>query len=174
MEADHQPAARPGVRLAVDVGDVRVGVAATDPDALLATPVMTLRRDSRRGSDLRMLSRIIADRAVTVVYVGLPLSLSGEHTASTVKAQQYAQALADRLAASSTPQTQVRLVDERLSTVSAAQKMRDSGVDSRAGRETIDQAAAVEILEHALQMRRARAQEPGDVVVPHHEEDTSP
>lgn len=174
MASERAAGSRAGVRLAVDVGEARVGLAASDPDALLATPVMTLRRDQNRGSDQRMLVKIARERGARVVYVGLPLSLSGEHTASTVKAQQYAQALADRLAASSTPETQVRLVDERLSTVSAAQKMRDSGVDSRAGRETIDQAAAVEILEHALQMRRARAQEPGDVVVPRHAEDTSP
>ncbi len=71
---------RPGVRLAVDVGDARVGLAASDPDALVATPVMTLRRDARRGSDLRMLVKIAQERRARVIYVGLPLSLSGQET----------------------------------------------------------------------------------------------
>lgn len=151
---------RPGVRLGVDVGDARVGLAATDPDALLATPVMTLRRDPNRGSDLRMLLKIVVDRSVTVIYVGLPLSLSGAETPSTQKARDYAQALSERLAAAELL-TEVRLVDERLSTVSAADKMRASGVESREQRDRIDQAAAVEILEHALEIRRAQGVEPG-------------
>ncbi|MDO5492467.1 MAG: Holliday junction resolvase RuvX [Nesterenkonia sp.] len=157
--------ARAGVRLAVDVGEARVGLAATDPDALIATPVMTLRRDPRRGGDLRMLSRVVADRTAVIVYVGLPLALSGGETASTTKAREYAQQLADRLAQAREP-TEVRLVDERLSTVSAAQKMRESGVDARGGRAEIDQAAAVEILEHALAVRRAQGAEPGRAVLP--------
>ena len=151
---------RPGVRLGVDVGDARVGLAATDPDALLATPVMTLRRDPNRGSDLRMLLKIVVDRSVTVIYVGLPLSLSGAETPSTQKARDYAQALSERLAAAELL-TEVRLVDERLSTVSAADKMRASGVESSEQRDRIDQAAAVEILEHALEIRRAQGVEPG-------------
>ncbi|GAB3178540.1 Holliday junction resolvase RuvX [Nesterenkonia halophila] len=151
---------RAGVRLAVDVGEARVGVAASDPDALVATPVMTLRRDPRRGSDLRMLTRIAADRGAAAVYVGLPLSLSGEETESTRKAREYAAAAAGRFAAAGLGTT-VHLVDERLSTVSAAQKMRDSGVASRDQREAIDQAAAVEILTQALEIRAAQGVEPG-------------
>lgn len=151
---------RPGVRLGVDVGEARVGLAATDPDALLATPVMTLRRDPNKGSDLRMLTKIVADRSVTFVYVGLPLSLSGAETPSTQKARDYAQALSERLAQAEL-QAEVRLVDERLSTVSAADKMRASGVQSKDQRDRIDQAAAVEILEHALEIRRTQGVEPG-------------
>ena len=155
--------ARAGVRLAVDVGDVRVGLAASDPDALLATPVMTLRRDANRGSDLRMLLKIIADRAAVVVYVGLPLSLSGTETPSTQKARDYAVALAAQLASQSSP-TEVRLIDERLSTVSAAEKMRAAGVEAKNQRSAIDQAAAVEILTHALDMRSALGREAGTLV----------
>ncbi|GAA4926835.1 Holliday junction resolvase RuvX [Nesterenkonia rhizosphaerae] len=155
--------ARAGVRLAVDVGDVRVGLAASDPDALMATPVMTLRRDANRGSDLRMLLKIIADRAAVVVYVGLPLSLSGTETPSTQKARDYAVALASQLAEQASP-TQVRLIDERLSTVSAAEKMRAAGVEAKNQRSTIDQAAAVEILTHALDMRSALGREAGTLV----------
>lgn len=153
-------AQRAGVRLGVDVGDARVGLAATDPDALLATPVMTLRRDPNKGSDLRMLTKIAADRDAAVIYVGLPLSLSGAETSSTQKARDYAAQLAQRLADAEL-EAEVRLVDERLSTVSAAVKMRTSGVESKDQRDQIDQAAAVEILEHALEMRRTQGVEPG-------------
>lgn len=153
-------AQRAGVRLGVDVGDARVGLAATDPDALLATPVMTLRRDPNKGSDLRMLTKIVADRDAAVIYVGLPLSLSGAETSSTQKARDYAAQLAQRLADAEL-EAEVRLVDERLSTVSAAVKMRTSGVESKDQRDQIDQAAAVEILEHALEMRRTQGVEPG-------------
>ncbi|WP_033420274.1 Holliday junction resolvase RuvX [Nesterenkonia alba] len=152
--------ARAGVRLGVDVGEARVGLAASDPDALLATPVMTLRRDPNRGSDLRMLTRIAADRAAQVIYVGLPISLSGEETLSTQKARQYADQLAVRLQEAGLG-TEVRLVDERLSTVSAAGKMRQAGVESRDQRDRIDQAAAVEILTQALETRAAQGTEPG-------------
>lgn len=154
---------RAGVRLAVDVGEVRVGLAASDPDALLATPVMTLRRDPNRGSDQRMLVKISRERKARVLYVGLPLSLSGAETASTQKARDYAQALAQRL--TEPDDAQVRLVDERLSTVSASSKMRAAGVEARNQRSSIDQAAAVEILTHALETRSSLSREPGTVVI---------
>jgi putative Holliday junction resolvase len=157
---------RAGVRLAVDVGDVRVGVAVSDPDALVATPVMTLRRDHNRGSDIRMLLKMAADRGAVIVYVGLPLSLSGKETPSTSKAQVYARELASSLAEAQLA-ADVHLVDERLSTVSASAKMRASGRDARQQKEDIDQAAAVEILHHALEIRRAQGREPGTPVLPH-------
>ncbi|GAA1806709.1 Holliday junction resolvase RuvX [Nesterenkonia flava] len=155
--------ARAGVRLGVDVGEARVGLAASDPDALLATPVMTLRRDHTRNSDLKMLTRIVRDRGARAVYVGLPLSLSGEETLSTQKARSYAQALADALHDAEL-RCEVRLVDERLSTVSAAEKMRASGVRSKEQRDRIDQAAAVEILTQALEMRSSLGTDPGTPV----------
>lgn len=150
------------MRLAVDVGEARVGLAASDPDALVASPVMTLRRDRNRGSDLQMVVRIARDRRAQVIYVGLPLSLSGAETPSTEKARAYAEALADRLAETTDPE--VRLVDERLTTVSAAAKMRAAGVESKDQRASIDQAAAVEILQHALQTRSSMGREPGTAV----------
>lgn len=155
---------RAGVRLAVDVGDARVGLAASDPDALLATPVMTLRRDKNQGSDLRMITRIIQDRDCKVVYVGLPLSLSGVETPSTQKAREFARALVEYCSAE-LHHVQVRLIDERLTTISASEKMRASGVESRNQRAAIDQAAAVEILTHALDIRAAQGAEPGTLVI---------
>ncbi|MBE1513534.1 Holliday junction resolvase RuvX [Nesterenkonia halotolerans] len=160
------PAAGPpraGVRLGVDVGEARVGLAASDPDALVATPVMTLRRDHNRASDLKMLLKIIRERKVSAIYVGLPLSLSGAETLSTEKARDYAQQLAQLLKEAEIA-AGVYLVDERLSTVSAAEKMRASGVTSREQRDRIDQAAAVEILTHAMDLRQAWGREPGAAV----------
>lgn len=153
---------RAGVRLAVDVGDSRVGLAASDPDALVATPVMTLRRDRTRGSDQRMVVKIARDRQARVIFVGLPLSLSGAETASTRKARDYAESLARKL--DDPADAEVRMVDERLSTVSAAAKMRASGVESKHQRSSIDQAAAVEILTHALESRSALGREPGRLI----------
>lgn len=159
------PKPRAGVRLGIDVGDARVGLAASDPDALIATPVMTLRRDPNRSSDLTMLITIIRDRQARAVYVGLPISLSGSETLSTQKARDYAGQLAGMIAAAELP-TEVYLIDERLSTVSAATKMRASGVASKDQRTRIDQAAAVEILTHALDLRQSWGREPGSPVSP--------
>ncbi|MCH8562342.1 Holliday junction resolvase RuvX [Nesterenkonia sp. YGD6] len=158
-----RPTARAGVRLGIDVGDARVGLASSDPDALIATPVMTLRRDPNRASDLTMLITIIKDRQARAVYVGLPLSLSGGETLSTQKARDYAGQLAGMIQAAELP-TEVYLIDERLSTVSAATKMRASGVASKDQRTRIDQAAAVEILTHALDLRQSWGREPGTPV----------
>lgn len=141
-----------------------MGLAASDPDALVATPVMTLRRDKNKGSDLRMVTKIAADRGARIIYVGLPLSLSGQETLSTHKARDYAGALAQALESASLA-VEVRLIDERLTTVSAAQKLRASGVETRHHREAIDQAAAVEILNHALQVRSSLGREPGTPVI---------
>lgn len=154
------------MRLGIDVGEARVGLAASDPDALIATPVMTLRRDHNRSSDLSMLITIIKDRKARAVYVGLPLSLSGSETPSTQKARDYAGQLAGLIEAAEL-QTEVYLIDERLSTVSAATKMRASGVASRDQRAHIDQAAAVEILSHALDLRQSWGREPGTPVAGH-------
>lgn len=143
-----------GIRLGIDVGKVRIGVAQSDPDGLLATPVSTV----QRGVDEAYLSQLIelvSERECTVVYVGLPLSLSGEHTASTSDALAVAAALE---AALSIP---VRLVDERLSTVSAQAALHQSGRNTKNSRSVIDQAAAVVILQNALESERAQGVFPG-------------
>lgn len=147
---------RPGARLGVDVGEVRIGVAACDAGGVLATPVETVRRG--RG-DLDRLAALAAERDAVEIVVGLPRSLSGSEGTSAVAARHFARKLARRVA----PRA-VRLVDERLTTVSAARAMRASGVSSRAGRETIDQAAAVVILQDALDTERSSGRAPGELV----------
>ena len=144
---------RAGVRLGVDVGTVRIGVASCDPAGLIATPVATLRRGS---GDLAELVRLAAEREVVEVVVGLPRTLAGREGPAAAAAVAFAQRLADTLG--STP---VRLVDERLSTVGAQRDLRASGRDSRQGRSVVDQAAAVIILQTALDEERATGIAPG-------------
>jgi putative Holliday junction resolvase len=136
--------------LGVDVGTVRVGLAMSDPTGTLASPLDTLRR-ARDGSDLDRLAALVAEHEVTEVVVGEPMHLSGASGASAQDAADYAQELADRI-----PDVPVILIDERLSTVTAASHLRDSGLDSRKSRPVIDQAAAVVILQQFLDSRRPR------------------
>ena len=150
---------RPGVRLGVDVGRVRVGVARSDRDGLLATPVETVQRDGLDGLVARVRALVDELDAVEIV-VGLPLSLSGADTPSTQDAREVAEALA--------VVAPVRLVDERLSTVTAQAGMRQAGRSTRRQRAVIDQAAAVVILQHALDAERS-GRLPGMMV--DHEED---
>ena len=141
-----------GRRLGVDVGTVRIGVAVSDPDAILATPVETVERDRRKTSDrhLRRLAALVAGNEAVEVVVGLPRTLADRAGSSAQDAVE----LADRLAERITP-VPVRLADERLTTVTAQRSLREAGVRSRGQRAVIDQAAAVAILQGWLDQRRA-------------------
>lgn len=150
-------AVRSGVRLAVDVGTVRVGVAACDPAGVLATPVAVLRRDARTGRDLDELAALVSEREVVEVLVGLPRSLSGSDGPAAAAARAYAEDLGQRVAP-----VAVRLVDERMTTVEASRSLRSAGVRSRAARGKVDAAAAVVILQHALDSERATGALPGE------------
>lgn len=147
---------RLGVRVGVDVGSVRIGVAACDPQGMLATPVETV---ARGPGDLRRIAELVTERDAIEVVVGLPRSLSGTEGAAAGAARAFAQRLARHVAP-----CPVRLVDERLSTVSASRAMRSSGVSSREARGTIDQAAAVVILQDALDFERTSGRAPGETV----------
>jgi putative Holliday junction resolvase len=151
---------RRGVRLGVDVGSVRVGLAASDPSGLLATPVETLRRDARDGSDLARIAEEVLEREAIEVLVGLPRSLSGREGPAAEAARAYAGLLAERVA------VPVRLVDERLSTVAAHRSLRSSGVKGRKQRAVVDQVAAVVLLQAALDTERSTGQAPGEPVQP--------
>ncbi|HEX3707958.1 MAG TPA: Holliday junction resolvase RuvX [Mycobacteriales bacterium] len=140
---------RRGVRLGIDVGSVRVGVAASDPDGMLATPIAVLRRDAKGNSDLSELARITEEREALEVVIGLPRSLSGREGKAAQLARDYATSLAERVAPVS-----VRLVDERLSTVEATRGLQQAGVRAREGRSMVDAAAATVILQHALDAER--------------------
>jgi putative Holliday junction resolvase len=134
--------------MGVDVGTVRVGLALSDPTGTLASPLETLRR-AKNKSDLDRLAALVVEHEVTEVVVGEPVHLSGESGASAQDANNYAQELADRI-----PEVPVILIDERLSTVTAASHLREGGIDSRKQRPVIDQAAAVVILQQFLDSGR--------------------
>ncbi len=146
---------RRGVRLAVDLGSVRIGVAACDPSGLLAFPLETVRRGS---GDVERLAALATEHAVLEVVLGLPRALSGRET----EAARTVRTFADRLAA--VLPCPLRLVDERLSTVTAGSQMRAAGVSARKGRSAIDQAAAVVFLQAALDAERGTGDAPGEPV----------
>ena len=131
------------------MGSVRIGVAASDPDGILATPVETVRRD-RSGKHLRRLAELVAELQAVEVVVGLPRTLADRTGPSALDAIDLAETLAERVAP-----VPVRLADERLTTVSAQRSLRDAGVRAKEQRAVIDQAAAVAILQSWLDQRRA-------------------
>jgi putative holliday junction resolvase len=147
-----------GRRLGIDVGSVRIGVASSDPDGILATPVETVRRD-RSGKHLRRLAELAAEQEAVEVIVGLPRTLANRAGASAQDAIDMADKLAAVLARRGTP-IPVRLADERLTTVSAQRALRAAGVRAKEQRAVIDQAAAVAILQSWLDQRRAAVRRP--------------
>jgi putative holliday junction resolvase len=142
-------AAGSGVLLGVDVGEARVGLAASDPVGLLAHPVATLPRDHEGGADLDEIAAEVLSRGAVAVVVGLPRSLSGAEGLAAQRARHYADSLQRRV------EVPVRLWDERLTTVDAHRNLRRSGVRGRDQRSVVDQAAAVLILQAALDARNA-------------------
>ena len=135
-----------GVVVAVDVGTVRVGVAASDPHRVLASPVETVQAPGHRR-----VARIVAEREAVLVVVGLPRSMSGTAaSASADMARAWVEAFAPLVAP-----VEVRLVDERLTTVSAQAALRASGRSARQSRSVVDQAAAVALLQGVLDARTA-------------------
>lgn len=155
---------RTGARLGVDVGDVRVGVASSDPSGLLATPVETVPRDLEHGTDVDRVVELASEMEVVEVVVGLPRSLDGGEGPAAGKVRDWAQGLRTALLQAPIENTPVRLVDERLSTVDAHRGLRESGVAGRNHRQVVDQAAAVLILQTALDTERATGRPPGDRV----------
>lgn len=147
---------RPGVRIGVDLGEVRIGLAQSDPAGLIALPVQTL---TRGPGDLERIRDLVSEHAAIEVVVGLPRSLSGGEGPAAAKARQFAVALADVVRP-----VPVRLCDERLSTVTAEAVLREQGKKGRKRRAVVDQAAAVVILQNALDTERSAGFAPGETL----------
>ena len=147
---------RHGVRLGIDPGDAQIGVARSDPSGFLATPVETVRCGK---GDLARLARLVREAEAVEVLVGLPRSLSGGEGPAALKVREFAGRLAARVAP-----VPVRLVDERLTTISAEAMLRDRGKKRQQRRAVVDQAAAVLILQHALDTERSTGAPPGEPV----------
>ncbi|NBE84367.1 Holliday junction resolvase RuvX [Micromonospora rubida] len=145
-----------GVRLGVDVGQVRVGVARSDPHGVLATPLVTLARDLTAApdavpSDMAEVAALIAEHECVEVVVGLPVNLAGQLGPAARNVKAYADRLADVIAP-----VPVTLTDERMSTVVASRRLAERGVRGKRQRAVVDQAAAVEILQSWLEAQRRR------------------
>ena len=147
-----------GTRLGIDVGKVRIGVAASDPDGMLAMPVATVKRAT--GSDVAEIARIAEERGVVVGYLGLPKQLSGADGAATADARQFAREVAEAL-----PDVPLRFVDERLTTVTASANLMAAGRNTRKQRSVIDQQAAVIILQSALDQEKRTGERAGFSVI---------
>ena len=147
---------RHGVRLGLDVGTVRIGVAISDADGILATPDSTVQRSD---PDFTQQLKTLCERLnVMEVIVGLPLAMSGAMTASTRDAVAVAHALQSLL------RVDVRMIDERLTTVSAHGALRQAGKKQKQTKKVIDQVAAVMILQQALETERSQGLLPGKLI----------
>lgn len=151
-----------GRRLGVDVGKVRIGVAISDPDGILATPLATVALDAAgwaalaeaaptQPTDVTELARLVAEHEVVEVVVGLPVTLSGTESYSAMYVRSYVQVLAAAIAP-----VPVLLTDERMSTAAATRRLSERGVRGGRRRAVVDQAAAVEILQGWLDAARRR------------------
>ncbi|WP_129662472.1 Holliday junction resolvase RuvX [Phytoactinopolyspora endophytica] len=147
---------RLGIRLGVDVGRVRIGIAVSDPAGMLATPVENVQRGD---GDVERLAELVKEREVIEVVMGFPRSLSGQEGPAAKEVRAFAAKLTQYV-----EPCPVRLVDERLTTSGAMRAMRASGVSARKGRKSVDQAAAMMILQDALDAERASGVPPGEVV----------
>jgi putative Holliday junction resolvase len=152
-----------GIKLGVDVGTVRVGVAICDRDSILATPYKTLDRNAKKNSDVRVIANLVEELGAVQVIVGLPRTMKGEEHASARMATEYAELLAAELATRSLA-VPVNLVDERLSSVTAHRNLHEAGMSSRNHRKVVDQVAAAGILQHAIDMQKARGADVGSRV----------
>ncbi|ADB33405.1 Holliday junction resolvase YqgF [Kribbella flavida DSM 17836] len=148
---------RRGVRVALDIGDARIGVASSDPHGILATPVETVRRGP---GDLDRIVTLVADLEAFEIVVGLPRSLNGGEGPAAVKIRATAEQVRQLVAARQVD-TEVRLVDERFTTVTAERMLRERGKKGSKRRAVVDQAAAVVILQHALDFERETGNPPG-------------
>jgi putative holliday junction resolvase len=146
---------RRGVRLAIDWGDARIGVAACDPEGTLAYPLRTVRAGV---AELAELIAVAAEHEPIEIIVGLPRSLSGGEGSAAAKARERAARLAGAI------RVPVRLVDERLTTITASQRLHEGGKRAKEQRELIDAAAAVAILEQALAFEQSGGKPPGELV----------
>ncbi|MGH8794434.1 MAG: Holliday junction resolvase RuvX [Stackebrandtia sp.] len=144
-----------GRRLGVDVGTVRIGVAVSDPDCVMATPLETLARDASKSakvpSDVARLAQIVDEYEIVEIVIGLPVTLRGEESFAAAEVRAYA----ERVSREMSPMP-VRLTDERLTTAAASRKLTQRGVRGRRQRAVVDQMAAVEILQHWLDQRKAQ------------------
>lgn len=137
-----------GRRIAFDYGDVRIGVAVSDPDSILASPLTTLKSDSK--SLPKEILAIFEEIEPVQIFVGKPALLSGNLGSASEKAEEFAKRLAALI------DVEILMVDERMSTVSAARNLREAGKNAKDSKSSIDMAAAVAILEFGIEIQKRK------------------
>ena len=137
-----------GRRIAFDYGDVRIGVAVSDPDSILSSPLTTLKATDKNLSS--QISQIFTEIEPVSIYVGRPALLSGNDGLATEKANEFVALLR------SITQVPIEMVDERMSTISAARNLRDAGRNAKDSKDAIDMAAAVAILDFAIEIEKRK------------------
>ena len=137
-----------GRRIAFDYGDVRIGVATSDADSIICSPLTTLKSSDK--SLLKSISEIFLEIQPIQIFVGRPAQLSGKDGAATEKAVAFADVLRG------ITEIEVIMIDERLSTVSAARSLREAGKSAKDSKDSIDMAAAVGILEFAIDLEKRK------------------
>ena len=137
-----------GRRIAFDYGDVRIGVAVSDPDSILSSPLTTLKATDK--TLIKQISQMLSDIQPVAIYVGRPALLSGLDGSATEKAAEFVALL------STITQVPIEMVDERMSTISAARNLRNAGRNAKDSKSAIDMAAAVAILEFAIEIEKRR------------------
>jgi putative Holliday junction resolvase len=147
VDSESDPKVIRGRRLAIDYGDVRIGLAISDPDCIVSTPLNSL-----RTQDPKMMEKfhaIMKEYLPIKIFIGLPMHLSGQESASTEKVRRFSEEIQEVI------DIPIEYVDERLTTVSAQEKLRASGVSARESKDLIDSMAAVEILEAGIARERS-------------------
>lgn len=137
-----------GRRIAFDYGDVRIGVAVSDPDSILSSPLITLKASERNLG--KQISEILSEIEPVVIYVGRPALLSGNDGVATDKAMEFVALLG------SITQIPIEMIDERMSTISAARNLREAGRTAEDSKNAIDMAAAVAILDFAIEIEKRK------------------
>jgi putative Holliday junction resolvase len=137
-----------GRRIAFDYGDVRIGVAVSDSDSILSSPLITLKATDRNLNQL--ISQIFSEIDPVAIYVGRPALLSGKDGSASEKAFEFVTQLATLTT------VPIEMIDERMSTISAARNLRDAGRNAKESKESIDMAAAVAILDFALEIEKRK------------------
>jgi putative Holliday junction resolvase len=137
-----------GRRIAFDYGDVRIGVAVSDPDSILSSPLTTLKATDKNLSS--QISQIITEIEPVTIYVGRPSLLSGNDGVATEKATEFVSLLR------TITHVPIELIDERMSTISASRNLREAGRSAKESKDAIDMAAAVAILEFAIDLEKRR------------------
>jgi putative Holliday junction resolvase len=137
-----------GRRIAFDYGDVRIGVAVSDSDSILSSPLTTLKATDRNLNQL--ISQIFSEIDPVAIYVGRPALLSGKDGSASEKASEFVAQLA------TITTVPIEMIDERMSTISAARNLRDAGRNAKESKESIDMAAAVAILDFAIEIEKRK------------------